>query len=59
MFSFLNPNVGLQAFMEQHGFNSIEDFRGESLSYFTSHTELVRLGLRALLYMAFVPLHHC
>ena len=51
--------MGLQAFMEQHGFNSIEDFRGESLSYFTSHTELVRLGLRALLYMAFVPLHHC
>ena len=49
----------LQAFMEQHGFNSIEDFRGESLSYFTSHTELVRLVVRALLYMAFVPLHHC
>ena len=31
-----------QEFMTQHGFNSIEDFRGASLPYFTTHTELVR-----------------
>ena len=29
--------------MTQHGFNSIEDFRGASLPYFTTHTELVRM----------------
>ena len=40
--------MDLQAFMEQHGFNSIEDFRGESLSYFTSHTELVRMQREAI-----------
>ncbi len=32
----------LQAFMEQHNFESLEDFRGASLSYFTTHHELVR-----------------
>ena len=33
---------GLEAFMDRHGFNSIEDFRGHSLNYFTTHAELVR-----------------
>ncbi|GJP45192.1 hypothetical protein CLOM_g4612 [Closterium sp. NIES-68] len=33
---------GLQAFMEQHGFTSISDFKGHSLQYFTTHTDLVR-----------------
>ncbi|MDA1008592.1 MAG: NAD-dependent dihydropyrimidine dehydrogenase subunit PreA [Planctomycetota bacterium] len=33
---------GLNAFMERHNFNSIEEFRGHSLSYFTTHAELVR-----------------
>jgi hypothetical protein len=32
---------GLQAFMSKHGFESIDDFRGAALPYFTSHTDLV------------------
>lgn len=32
----------LQAFMDKHGFTSIEDFRGASLGYFTTHADLVR-----------------
>ncbi|KAF8069634.1 PYD1 [Scenedesmus sp. PABB004] len=32
---------GLQAFMSQHGFNSIDDFRGAALPYFTTHGDLV------------------
>ncbi len=38
----------VQAFMEQHGFNSIEEFRGQSLEYFTTHTELVRMQREAI-----------
>lgn len=34
--------------MEQHGFSSIEDFRGESLSYFTTHTDLVKMQREAI-----------
>ncbi|MCP3903593.1 MAG: NAD-dependent dihydropyrimidine dehydrogenase subunit PreA [Planctomycetes bacterium] len=33
---------GLSAFMDKHGFERIEDFRGHSLRYFTTHAELVR-----------------
>lgn len=36
-------NDELLAFMERHKFNSIEEFRGRSLAYFTTHAELVRL----------------
>jgi len=32
----------LAAFMDQHGFNTIEDFRGHSLQYFTTHSDLVK-----------------
>lgn len=32
----------LQAFMDKHGFTSIEDFRGASLEYFTTHADLVQ-----------------
>ena len=32
----------LLAFMEKHNFETLEDFRGHSLNYFTSHAELVR-----------------
>ena len=32
---------GLQLFMDKHGFNSIEEFRGTSLPYFTTHMDLV------------------
>ncbi len=31
----------LEAFMEKHGFDSIEDFRGHALRYFSSHADLV------------------
>ncbi|MDZ4818230.1 MAG: NAD-dependent dihydropyrimidine dehydrogenase subunit PreA [Planctomycetota bacterium] len=37
----------LLAFMEQHGFATIDDFRGHSLQYFTTHAELVRLRAAA------------
>lgn len=33
--------AGLQSFMTEHGFNSIEEFRGASLPYFTTHADLV------------------
>mgnify|MGYP000234334198 CR=1 FL=1 len=32
----------LSAFMDRKGFKSIEDFRGHSLQYFTTHADLVR-----------------
>jgi hypothetical protein len=38
----------VQEFMTQHGFNSIEDFRGTSLPFFTTHMELVRLQVTRL-----------
>ena len=38
----------LQAFMEKHNFESIDDFRGMSLPYFTTHTHLVDLQAKAL-----------
>lgn len=38
----------LQDFMEMHDFKSIDDFRGQSLSYFTTHTELVRMQREAI-----------
>lgn len=31
----------LEVFMDKHGFESIEDFRGHALQYFSSHAELV------------------
>lgn len=33
--------TGLLAFMERHGFSTIEDFKGASLPYFTTHADLV------------------
>jgi len=33
----------LAAFMDQHKFKSIADFKGHSLQYFTTHAELVRM----------------
>lgn len=33
---------GLLAFMERHGFSTIEDYRGHSLQYFTTHADLVK-----------------
>ena len=34
--------------MQAHGFNSIDEFRGASLPYFTSHHELVRMQREAI-----------
>ncbi len=34
--------------MVQHGFSSIDDFRGASLPYFTTHSELVRMQQEAI-----------
>lgn len=39
---------GLQAFMKRHGFNSIDEFRGASLPYFTTHTDLVARQRKAV-----------
>ena len=33
----------LLAFMDKHGFETLGDFKGRSLPYFTTHTELVRM----------------
>lgn len=33
--------AGLEAFMSGHGFKTIDDFRGRSLEYFTTHADLV------------------
>ncbi len=33
---------GLSTFMDRHGFDSIEAFRGHALNFFTTHAELVR-----------------
>ncbi|MCO5573040.1 hypothetical protein L7F22_026805 [Adiantum nelumboides] len=38
----------LQAFMERHNFKTVEDFRGASLEYFTTHTDLVRRQQEAI-----------
>lgn len=38
----------LKDFMRAHNFLSIEDFRGASLPYFTTHTELVRMQQEAI-----------
>lgn len=38
---------GLLAFMAKHKFETIDQFRGRSLQYFTTHAELVRLQAEA------------
>lgn len=38
----------LKDFMKMHNFFSIEDFRGASIEYFTTHTELVRMQQEAI-----------
>ena len=37
----------LLAFMEKHKFETLADFQGQSLDYFTTHAELVRLKASA------------
>lgn len=41
-------SIAAQAFMKQHDFSSIEDFRGSSLPFFTTHHELVRMQREAI-----------
>ena len=36
----------LLAFMEKHKFETLADFKGKSLDYFTTHAELVRMQAR-------------
>ncbi|GBF96515.1 hypothetical protein Rsub_09857 [Raphidocelis subcapitata] len=43
-----NYCAGLQSFMRKHGFNSISEFRGASLPYFTTHSDLVARQRAAL-----------
>ncbi|KAL6912168.1 hypothetical protein ACP4OV_000973 [Aristida adscensionis] len=38
----------LQDFMREHNFSSIDDFRGASLPYFTTHTDLVQRQREAI-----------
>ncbi|CAN4085461.1 unnamed protein product [Withania somnifera] len=38
----------MKDFMRKHNFSSIEDFRGMSLEYFTTHTDLVRRQQEAI-----------
>ncbi|XP_066332458.1 dihydropyrimidine dehydrogenase (NADP(+)), chloroplastic-like [Miscanthus floridulus] len=38
----------LQGFMREHNFSSIEEFRGASLPYFTTHTDLVHRQQEAI-----------
>ena len=37
----------LEAFMEKHGFATVDDFKGHSLDFFTTHSELVRMQSEA------------
>ena len=37
----------LAGWMDQHGFQSIDDFKGHSLQFFTTHAELVRIQAEA------------
>ena len=44
----IKPMVeSLLAFMEEHDFESLDDFKGHSLQYFTTHSDLVRLQAEA------------
>lgn len=38
---------GLLAFMEKHNFETLEDFRGHSLEFFTTHADLVKRQAKA------------
>ncbi|WJX67175.1 Dihydropyrimidine dehydrogenase [NADP(+)] [Trifolium repens] len=41
-------SLELKDFMKKHNFTSIEDFRGASLQYFTTHTDLVKRQQEAI-----------
>jgi dihydropyrimidine dehydrogenase (NADP+)/dihydropyrimidine dehydrogenase (NAD+) subunit PreA len=47
-YGMLGPMLDeLAAFMDRHGFNTLDDFKGHSLQYFTTHAELVRIQAEA------------
>jgi dihydroorotate dehydrogenase len=47
-YQLIHPLIdGLKKFMDKHGFERIEDYRGHSLRYFTTHADLVRLQAEA------------
>ena len=39
---------GLQAFMTEHDFKSVSEFKGLALPYFTTHAHLVELQKKAI-----------
>ena len=42
-YKMVQPMIdGLLAFMETHGFETLEDFKGHALPYFTTHADLVQ-----------------
>lgn len=45
--------------MQQHDFKSLDDFRGASLPYFTTHHELVRMQVRHTPHPFRFILHMC
>ena len=47
-YSMVKPMMDeLAAFMDEHGFNSISDFKGHSLQFFRTHAELVEIQAEA------------
>lgn len=47
-YSLVKPMMDeLAQFMDQHGFNSIDDFKGHSLQFFKTHAELVEIQAAA------------
>lgn len=47
-YKMVKPMIeGLLAFMETHGFETIDDFKGKALPYFTTHADLVERQAQA------------
>lgn len=47
-YKMVKPMIdGLLAFMDQHGFETVDAFKGKALPYFTTHAELVRMQAEA------------
>ena len=50
---------GLQEFMKKHNFESVEDFRGRSLPYFTTHKALYEMQQEAMNEIGNIVLNAC
>ncbi len=47
-YKMVKPMIeGLIAFMETHGFETLDDFKGKALPYFTTHADLVERQAQA------------